>query len=502
MFAEFVGGGMKYSNDAEGKRNYMNRLKGLEPQRVFEYFEEISAVPRGSGHTAKIADFCVRFAEKLKLQYVRDAADNVIIFKAGTLGYEKSKPIILQGHLDMVWQKDSDCDIDFEREGLRLVFDEKYVAAKGTTLGADNGIAVAMIMAILESDSIAHPPIEAVFTSDEEVGMIGANQLDTELLCGRRMINIDSENPEVLTVSCAGGSDFIMTLPAVRRAVTGQKICLSLHGLQGGHSGIEIDKGRVNANVLALRVLNHMQTFTNIQLISISGGTKPNAIPRTCIAEFVVEDAESILPHIQEYLHEIKTEIAEREPEFAYSVKSEAKAGYSAVSAQDTEKIISALLLAPNGVQEMSASINGLVETSLNMGILATEEKEIRVHFALRSNKASALRALEEKLFAFAKWMDCRAETGGYYAPWEFKKDSDMQKLYIDAYREICGSEPSVEAIHAGLECAVFSGSIQGLDCISVGPGILDAHTTNERLDIASVQKIYSLVLRCLEKCK
>lgn len=480
----------------------MDKQNDLEPRRVFSYFEEISAIPRGSGHTAKIADFCVQFAKKLGLKYVHDEADNVVIWKDGTRGYEKSKPMILQGHLDMVWQKDPDCGIDFENEGLQLEFDEQYVTARGTTLGADNGIAVAMIMAILESNSIAHPPIEAVFTSDEEVGMIGANQLNTDMLFGRRMINMDSENPDILTVSCAGGSDFTMTIPAARETKLGQKVCFEIRGLQGGHSGTEIDKGRANANVLAARVLNHIRRLAEIQLISISGGTKTNAIPKSCIAEFVTDNAEHLIPRMREYLDEMKDEIAEREPAFAYAIKSGAKDEYRVFSKQDTTKIISALLLAPNGVMEMSASIAGLVETSLNMGILITEEEEIRISFALRSNQASALRALEEKLFAFAGVIGCRTETGGYYAPWEFKKDSEMQRLCIDTYREMCGCEPTVEAIHAGLECAVFSGSIEGLDCISIGPGILDAHTTDERLDIASVKKIYELVLKMLQKCK
>lgn len=480
----------------------MDKLKNIEPCRVFEYFEKISAVPRGSGYTAKAADFCVCFAEAHGLRYVRDDADNVVIFKDGTAGYESSSPVILQGHLDMVWQKDADCNINFETEGLRLLCDGEYVTADGTTLGADNGIAVAMIMAIMDSDSIEHPPIEAVFTSDEEIGMIGANRLDTGILGGRRMINIDSENPEVLTVSCAGGSEFRMEIPAVHGTVSGELVSLEIKGLKGGHSGIEIDKGRVNANMLASRALNHMRRDADFNLVSISGGTKSNAIPKSCTAELVTADAESFICGISRYLDEIKVEIAAREPGFEYSLKSGSVSEYNAFSVQDTGRIISALLLVPNGVMEMSAEIGGLVETSLNMGILTSGDAEVSMSFALRSNKASALIALEEKLYAFAACMGCRCETGGYYAPWEYNKDSQMQRLYTDTYSEICGYEPTIEAIHAGLECAVFAGRVDGLDCISIGPEILDAHTTDEKLDIASVKKIYDVVVSVLKKCK
>lgn len=480
----------------------MGKLSGLEPRRVFEYFEEISAIPRGSGHMEKIADYCATFAEAHSLRYVRDEANNVVIFKDGTVGYEASEPIILQGHLDMVWQKDETCGIDLEKDGIDIACDGEYVTAKGTTLGADNGIAVATIMAILASDEIPHPPIEAVFTTDEEIGMIGASKLSTDVLRGKKMINLDSEDPGVLTVSCAGGSDFKMTIPLTRAKMHGKRIALKLEGLMGGHSGIEIDSGRVNANILAGRVLNKAKTLSEFEIMSINGGTKNNAIPNLCEVEIVTEDSDRLIPTLNECLEEIKTEIAEREPNFEYSVQSSAEGEYEVIASPDCEKIIFALLLAPNGVCEMSASIENLVETSLNLGILKTQGGEMTLSFALRSNKASALRALEEKLFTYARCIPCSVETGGHYMPWEFKKDSDLQKLCIDTYRELYGYEPTVAAIHAGLECATFSGKIKELDCIAIGPEILGAHTTKERLNIKSVKKVSDLVLKILEKCK
>lgn len=480
----------------------MDRLCGLSPKAVFGYFEKISAMPRGSGYTDKIANFCVDFAETQELRYVRDGANNVVIFKDATPGYEKAEPMILQGHLDMVWQKDEDSKIDFYEDGLDIGEDGEFVFAKGTTLGADNGIAVAMIMAILASNDIAHPALEAVFTTDEEIGMIGAKALDIGILSGKRMINLDSEDPAVLTVSCAGGSDFTMEIPLKRQTVCGERVTLTLSGLRGGHSGIEINGNRVNANILAARVLNHVKKSCDFDIISIFGGTKANAIPNHFVLEAVTGNAEVLVNAFCEYLQVIKEEISDREPDFEFEVKVDGKGEFFAIKTPDADSIIRTLLLAPNGVCEMSANIENLVETSLNMGILNTEEDVITICFALRSNKALALFALEEKMHAFSKIVPCKVATGGHYMPWEYMPDSAMQKLCIETYMELYGYEPTVEAIHAGLECATFSESIKGLDCIAIGPKILDAHTTKERLDIASVGKIFDLVLEMLKKCK
>ena len=250
----------------------MEKLKGIKPEKVFRYFEEISAIPRGSGNMEGISAYCMAFAEKLGLRAIKDDANNVVIFKDGTKGYENSEPVILQGHLDMVCQKTEDCNIDFEKDGLDIYIDGDFIKAKGTTLGADNGIAVAMIMAVLESGEIEHPPIEAVFTTDEVIGLIGAGKLDMSVLTGKKMVNLDSEDPSVLTVSCAGGSDFIMKLPFKKIKKNGSRITISLKGLQGGHSGVEIDSGRVNADILMGRILNYAVGVANFDIISVNGG--------------------------------------------------------------------------------------------------------------------------------------------------------------------------------------------------------------------------------------
>lgn len=478
----------------------MNKLAGLKPERVFKYFEELSRIPRGSGNMEGISKYCMEFAKKHSLRAVRDEANNVIIFKNGAGGRENSEPIILQGHLDMVCQKEENCDIDFERDGLKLYIDGDYVKAEGTTLGADNGIAVAMIFAILESDTIVHPPIEAVFTTDEEIGMIGAGKLSVDGLKGRKMINLDAEEPGTLTVSCAGGSDFRMTLPIEREKAYGKKVTLCLRGLNGGHSGIEINSGRVNANILAGRVLNFAKNISDFGIISIDGGDKGNAIPNSCTMQMLVENAEDFVDGLERYLEIVKKEIADREKGFEFSVSVSNEGEFDIINSMLRDKLMFLLICAPNGVVEMSAEIDNLVESSLNLGILKTDNDMIVAHFTLRSNKKSALAFLEEKLSALADYVGFKAERFGHYPPWEYKENSKLQAIYKNAFAEEFGYEPEVVAIHAGLECGIFSSAIEGLDCIAIGPKLLDVHTVNERLCISSTQQMFELLLTVLEK--
>lgn len=476
------------------------KLENLRPQRVFKYFEEICSIPHGSGDMEKIADYCVEFAKSHSLEYKRDEADNVVIYKNATAGYENAEPVILQGHLDMVCQKLEDRNIDFATEGLDIFVDGDFVKARGTTLGADNGIAVAMVLAILESDEYKHPRIEAVFTTDEEIGMVGATKLDMNWLSAKRMINIDSEEENAVTVSCAGGSDFKVILPVNRVKKSGTEIAVMLKGLKGGHSGIEIDKGRVNANILAGRFLNHMAKATDFEIISIDGGDKGNAIPNLCKIRVCAGDAEKFVNEAEKELEIIKNEISEREKDFAPVITVGNTAEFDVFDNELKNSIIYTLLCVPNGIIEMSASINGLVETSLNLGILATGNEEITMLFTLRSNKKSAHTALENKLKGFFSVLPCTIEASGHYPPWEFKENSELQKLYIDTYKEITGTTPSVEAIHAGLECGIFYSAIDGLDCISIGPDLFDVHTVNEKMSISSTEKIFNVLIALLAK--
>ncbi len=480
----------------------MSILENLSPKEVFKYFEEMSAIPRGSGNMNGIADYCMAFAEKHSLKAVRDDANNVIIYKPATLGYENSDPVMLQGHLDMVCQKTAESDIDFLKDGLKLYIEGDFLKAKNTTLGADNGIAVAIVMSILADNTLSHPPIEAVFTTDEEIGMIGALHLDAKHLSGKKMINLDSEELGTVTVSCAGGSDFRASLRFSQNKVTATAVSITVKGLKGGHSGICIDKGRVNSNILAGRLLNFLNKNAEFELMSINGGDKANAIPLCTEIMLCCNNAEDLVQKAEEYLRVIKSEIAFREPDFCYEIEILSEGEYSHIETKIKNDLICALLCSPNGVMEMSAEIKGLVETSLNLGVLETRENEIYMVFALRSNKKSAMKFLEERLFAFFSRLNANIETGGHYPPWEFNSNSTLQTIYKEVFKEQFGKESKVEAIHAGLECGVFADKIEGFDCIAIGAEMYDIHTVNERLSISSTEALYKLVIGILEKCK
>lgn len=480
----------------------MPSVDSLNPQRVFYYFKKISAVPRGSGNMSGIAQLCEDFAVNHGLKYIRDISDNIVIYKNASAGYENSKPVILQGHLDMVCQKTDECRIDFQKDALELYVDGDFVKARGTTLGADNGIAVAVILAILESDGIAHPPIEAVFTTDEEIGMIGAHALDMTVLSADRMINLDSEEDGTVTVSCAGGSEFRVDIPIKFENRYGTRVVLTLNGLAGGHSGTEINKGRVNADILAGRALNHLKDMCEFDIISVNGGDKSNAIPNSFTAELCVYNTHAFCTNAQKYLDAVKHEIIDREKNFNFDITVGESDDYSVLTEELKNKIIFTLLCVPDGVMQMSADIEGLVETSLNLGVLKTEKSEIVMNFALRSNKKSALAFIEEKLTSFFDFQNLSYETFGHYPPWEYNENSELRRIYKEAYFEMFGKSPKVEAIHAGLECGVFASKIKNLDCIAIGPALYNAHTVNEKLSISSTQKLFDLTVKMLQRLK
>lgn len=472
----------------------------VNENKVFEYFSEICTIPHGSGNMKKIADYIENFAQKFKFQYIRDNADNLIIYKNGCLGLENAKPIILQGHLDMVCQCDQDTVIDFEKEGLSIFRDGDFIKAKGTTLGGDNGIAVAYILTILSSNDIPHPPIEAVFTTDEEIGLLGANALDTSVLKSKMMINLDSETDDVLTVSCAGGQDVILKLPFDTKKQSGTKITLNIKGLLGGHSGVEIDKGRTNANVLMGSILNDLDKNTDFELISINGGKKSNAIPDSAVAEICTPCPEQFLLWIQNYLTLNEAKIKTSEPDFSLEVKKETDGQYECFDNKAKKNLLFLLQNAPDGIVKMSEEIEGLVETSLNLGILSTESSFIIFHYALRSNKEAKLCNLAEQIVNISKKAEAVSQVSGFYPPWEYKGNSPLRELYKKCYKEQNGSDIKVEAIHAGLECAVFSSTIKDLDCISVGPNMFDVHTPKEKLSISSTVGTFNLLLKVLKE--
>jgi len=477
----------------------MGNLSGLTPNKVFEFFEEICAIPRGSGNMEKIGDYCLEFANKRSLKSYRDQTGNVVIFKEATKGYENSETVMLQGHMDIVCQKIEGLDFDFEKDAIIPYVDGEYIKAKGTTLGADNGIAMAMIMAILDDDSLEHPAIEAVFTTDEETGMEGAIEFCCDGLKSKKMINLDAEEPENITVSCASGSDFEMFIPLKRKNKQGKCIELVLDGLSGGHSGVEIHSGRVNADILAGRILNYLNSKTDFDIVSIDGGNKANAIPSRCVIKIVAQ--QSVEETLEEYLKIVKTEISAREPNFKWSINI-CEGEFEAIETPSKDQLVFMLLLTPNGVMQMSADIEGLVETSLNLGILKTDSDEMYLKYMLRSNKSSSLKSLEEKMITFSSCIECKIKSSGHNPPWEFKKGSKLQEICKEAYKEKLGFEPKIVAIHAGLECGVFADKIDGLDCVAIGPELKEVHTPNERIKISTVGDIFECVLEILRKCK
>lgn len=475
-------------------------FKDLKHTRIFEIFEEICSIPHGSGNCKLMTEYCTEFAEKLGLRYYSDNAGNVVIYKDGSKDLENAEPVILQGHIDMVCQKTSESNINFDTDGLKVLRENDYIFAEGTTLGGDNGIAVAMILTLLESDEYKHPPIEAVFTTDEEIGMIGAGILDMSVLTAKQMINLDAEEDDSVIVSCAGGSDVNIELPLNFSNKAGTKLIVKIKGLKGGHSGVEINSFRVNSNIIAGRILNSIPKNIDFDIISINGGNKGNAITNYTVIELCSNNPLDLKESIYDTYKVIFNEIKSNEPDFKVEVdllNEDDK--YAVISNENKSDIIFALGTMPNGVTEMSAEIPGLVETSLNLGILETKDNHIRLLTALRSNKQSALFALANKIELFFSKTNSTLEVSGFYPPWEFKSGSRLQNVYVEAYKKINGKAPKVEAIHAGLECAVFASRIKEIDCIAIGPNLTDVHTVNEKLSISSTIKLFDVLIEVLK---
>ena len=474
------------------------RLAGLEPASVFGYFEEICSIPHGSRNTRQISDYLVEFAGKHDLRYIQDDADNVIIFGDATPGYEDHPPIILQGHMDMVCEQDADCTIDMAKEGLDVTHVGNVVFARGTTLGADNGIAVAMGMAILADKTIPHPPIELLITSDEEIGLLGAAAADLSELKGRALINLDSEGEGIFTVSCAGGCVATIGLPVERHAVYGPCIRLVVDGLQSGHSGADIHRNRGNANKIMGEFMSRIQKIMPLCLTSLAGGAKDNVIPGSCQATLVAMGIN--LERINGIAEALQAEVREQydEPNATVQAFDVDALGGNSLSTQSTAKVIELLCSAPNGVQSWSKDIAGLVQTSLNMGVVKLGDR-LNVTLSVRSSVNSEKRELLDQLKKLAEMFEADYAEDGAYPAWEFKKESRLRDVMVSTYRELFGRDAKVEAIHAGLECGLFTEKIPGLDCVSIGPQMHDIHTSRERLEIGSTQRTWEFLLAVLK---
>ena len=474
------------------------KLAGIEPQEVFACFEKLCAIPHGSRNTKAISDYLVAFAREQGIRCIQDNLNNVILFGEGTCGMEHHAPVILQGHMDMVCEKDPGCSLDMAAEGLDVTHDDTCVYAKGTTLGGDDGIAVAYAMALLMDKTIPHPPLEVIITVDEEIGMLGAAGIDLSMLRGRRMINLDSEEEGIFTVSCAGGATAVLSLPNNRHAVYGPCIRLAVDGLQGGHSGAEIHKNRANANKVMGEFLGRIQKLMPLCLTSFSGGSKDNAIPRSCQATAVAMGIH--LERINEVAAALQAEIREKydEPEATVQAFDVDALGGNGLSTEDTAKVVALLCAAPNGVQAYSADIPGLVQTSLNLGIAKLGER-FTATFSVRSSVNQEKQALLDKLRDLVGFYGGSYSQMGEYPAWEYRKDSALRDTMVRIYRQMFGKEPEVLAIHAGLECGLLGQKIPGLDCVSIGPQMHDIHTSREKLEIASTERTWRFLMEVLK---
>lgn len=481
----------------------MSVLAGLEPQGVFHFFEEITRIPHGSGNVGQISDYLAGFAKERGLFCIQDELKNIIIIKEAAPGYEKEPPVILQGHMDMVAVKKPDCDMDMTKEGLRVGVRGDEIYAEGTSLGGDDGIAVAYALALLDSHTIRHPRLEVVITVDEEVGMDGARGIDLSMLAGNRMVNLDSEEEGIFLTSCAGGARVHCNLPLAFTEKQGTAVEIILGGLQGGHSGGEIHKERGNANCLLGRVVYRAAEKLQVNLVEAWGGLADNAIPREAKAVLLAEDGklENLLGLIKELETEISQELGSRDPGFFLRSGEPAQGSFRCVSGEDTKRAARLLISLPGGVQAMSADMPGLVETSLNLGILRLEKEKgnLLAEFAVRSSVESAKYALIDKVAAVTELAGGSSTATGDYPGWKYRRESPLREKMIRVYRELYHGEPKVEAIHAGLECGILGSKIRDLDCVSIGPDMNGIHTTEETLSISSVKRVWEYLVKLLE---
>ena len=481
----------------------MQVLEHLEPKKVFSLFEEMCAIPHGSRNTKAISDWCAAFAKERGLEYYQDEANNIIIIKPAAPGYENAQPVVLQGHLDMVCEKAAGCTKDMDREGLDLAIDGDFVYAKGTTLGSDDGIAVAMAMAILDDKDLPAPRIEAVFTTDEEIGLLGATALDVSPLKGKKMINLDSEAEGIFTVSCAGGNTTACTLPVTRASFEGSCLTVTVGGLTGGHSGAEIHKGRANSNMLMGRVLRSLAQKTDLRIERVDGGLKDNAIPNA--AEAVLALREEDMPAAREIAAaceaDFRKEYAAADPGVTVALEP-AHACDQALTEEATLRVVRFLLLVPNGIAAMSMDIPGLVQTSCNLGIFHVTDSVLTAVSSVRSSVSSQKQMLLARIDALSQLLGGSLHVTGAYPAWEYRRESPLRDKLAAVYTQQTGKTPKIEAIHAGLECGLFAGQLPGLDCVSFGPDLADIHTTREKMSISSVQRTWRFLLGALEALK
>ncbi len=479
----------------------MGILSGLKPERVFYYFEELCKIPHGSYNTKAISDYCVSVARSLGLEVRQDEANNVVIRKPASSGCKSNHTVMLQGHLDMVCVKDAGVDHDFEKDGLKLVVEDGFVRAQGTTLGGDDGIAVAMGLAILEDQTLVHPSLEVVFTTEEEVGMDGATVLDTSDLHADCLINLDSEEEGHFLAGCAGGVKAESRFEIKTCVREGLAVNLKIDGCVGGHSGAEIDKCRANAIILMGRLLNTIDKSIDFDLASISGGAKDNAIPIDAEALIVIDpaDREALDEIIALFAADIHTEYQTSDPDIGISAQDASDGEHEVYTKHLLGRILLMLMLVPNGIQTMSAELN-MPESSLNLGILDDSDGFVRMTWAVRSSVASLKGLMKDKLENLTQLLGGEISFNGDYPAWPFNPNGKICGMCKEIYERQTGRSSSIETMHAGLECGLLSEKMPGLDIVSMGPDLFDIHTSKEKMKIDSVERIWNLVKEVLKE--
>jgi len=473
------------------------QIKGRNPSSVFRFFEQISAIPRSSYHEEKIADYLMAFAKERDLYAVRDGHHNVLIKAPASPGREQEAPILFQGHTDMVCEKNTDVEHDFLNDGLQLWVDGDLLRAKGTTLGADNGVAVAMMLALLDGEIKDHPAYECLFTTAEEVGLSGALGFDYRLISARRMLNLDSETLGVVTCGCAGGVCSEMALQFKAEPFSGTALSVSVTGLIGGHSGEQINSGRANANKLMGRLLASLGEKFDWHLISLRGGSKDNAIPRECFAVLATDDPDALTDALLESAEQIAGELSTKDRGFSVAVEEVGPEG-EMLGAADTARAVSVLACAPNGVLEMSRDVAGLVEYSRNLGVVRTEGDRILFTFSSRSSSESRLDAAIAEINAMARALGAVTKHYGRYPGWSYSKGSPLRDAYLAAYRTVTGEEATVNIVHAGLECGIIRAKLPDMDVISIGPSMYDIHSPNEALDLPKTELFWQVLIELI----
>lgn len=478
-------------------------MKEIEPKEVFSFFDAISKIPRCSKQEKNISDYLVNFAKKRNLEVYQDEMFNVIIKKDASKGYENSPTIILQGHMDMVCEKNRQTNHDFNIDPIELFVEDNFLKAKGTTLGADNGIAVAYCLALLDATNIPHPPLEIIITTQEEIGLIGAANLDTTRLKGKYLINIDAEEEGFLFASCAGGARSNVVLP-ISWDETPQKqnvYLINIKGLNGGHSGMDIHKNRANANKLLGRLLDSLLETYNISVSFIQGGLKSNAIPREAEIEILFQESlyKEIQLSIKRWEKTFKNEYNVTEPNLAITIEKQTNIPQKVFTQESIEKINLLCKLLPNGIQSMSASIDGLVESSTNLGVIITSEENVTFINANRSSVESLKEAMIQHIKTIAKICKASLHVEGIYPAWEYKEKSFLREKFITIYKNLYNKEPQVSAIHAGLECGLLNKALGDIDMIAFGPTMYDVHTPQERLSISSTQRSWKYLCEILK---